>query len=212
MEKPFVKICGITNLEDALVAVEHGATALGFNFFEKSKRFIEPANAAKIIQQLPHGIMNVGVFVNADATHIQSVIQQTHITTIQLHGDESPEFVSQFSNDVIKAFRVKESFDAAMLQTYSSKYFLLDAFDEKEFGGTGKTFNWQQAREAKQFGNIIIAGGLTSFNVCNAIKIAQPFGVDVSSGVERTAGKKDSKKVQEFIVQAQQAFHDLTGC
>lgn len=198
-----VKICGITNSDDALAAADAGADAIGFVFFRSSPRFIEPDHAARIIRLLPPFVTSVGVFVNEIPRRIEEIISETGIDVVQLHGDEPPSSCS-LSRRVIKGFRVRDlsSIDALMpYQGYVSA-FLLDTYSPDRYGGTGRTFPWDIAVRAKRFGTIILAGGLTPDNVDQAIETVKPFGVDVSSGVESVVGKKDIAKIQAFISRA----------
>lgn len=190
-----VKICGITNLEDALEAVAHGADALGFVFFKKSPRYISPINAKAIIKNLPPFIASVGVFVNEDKKNIEKIAAQTGINIIQLHGDERPQ-ACRLLRPIIKAFRVKSLECLEPLSKYKDKVsaFLLDTYTPEIFGGTGQIFNWNIAVEAKQFGRIILAGGLTPENIEQAIRWVHPYAVDVSSGVEEKKAKKTIEK------------------
>ncbi|MDO9289641.1 MAG: phosphoribosylanthranilate isomerase [Thermodesulfovibrionales bacterium] len=198
-----VKICGITNLEDALAAVEFGADALGFVFFKKSPRYISPAKAKAIIKKLPPFISSVGVFVNEDNIIVEKIADQTGIDAIQLHGDEPPK-ACNLSRPVIKAIRVKSIDNLEIISKYKNKVsaFLLDTYTPEIFGGTGQIFNWDIAIEAKQFGKIILAGGLTPENVEQAVRQVHPYAVDVSSGVEAEKGKKDHAKLRLFIKRA----------
>jgi phosphoribosylanthranilate isomerase len=198
-----VKICGITNLDDAMAAVDCGADALGFVFFKGSPRYIPYGSAASIIKNLPPFLTIVGVFVNEQPEHIENVITMIGIDVIQLHGEEPPERYT-FTRRVIKAMRVEtlESLDPLINYRGKASAFLLDTFTPDLFGGTGKIFNWDIALEAKQFGRIILAGGLTPDNVAEAVKRVRPYGVDVSSGVEFEKGRKDFKKMQQFIERA----------
>lgn len=201
-----IKICGITNLEDAITAIEYGADALGFVFHPKSPRAITPDKAEKIISKLPPFITTVGVFVDEDRHRLEGIIKKTGLDIIQLHGSESPQYCRNLSKKVIKAIRVKELTDLEPLQHYRISAFLLDTYSPYAIGGTGLIFNWEIAIEAKRFGNIILAGGLNPENVEEAIKMVQPYGVDVASGVEgNEKGRKDHKKLKLFIERARRA-------
>jgi len=199
-----VKICGITNLEDALSAAEAGADALGFNFYKKSPRYIEPSEAQKIIEQLPPFVAAVGVFVNEpEPQRVAEMATQLKLSAIQLHGDESPDYCAQlFDWRVIKALRVSASFKPEHVSRYAVSAILLDAYKAGEYGGTGEVFAWDIAIEANRYARIILAGGLDPFNIEMAIKTIEPYGVDVASGVESSPGKKDRNKLREFIVKA----------
>lgn len=187
------------------MAIEAGATAIGFNFYSKSKRYIQPERAKEIADRIRGKISIVGIFVNEDAAAVRAIGASVKLTYCQFHGDEEPEYVNRFSN-AIKSFRVNESLKNVYFDDYKTAAFLLDAYDEKEFGGTGKTFNWLLAREANEFGKIILAGGLNDANVIDAIETVEPWGVDVSSGVEIEPGKKDAEKVKKFVLNARNAF------
>jgi len=201
MEKIKVKICGITNAKDALAAVSFGADALGFVFYEQSPRHIFPEKVREIVDMLPPFITTVGVFVNEQPSVINESIRIAGINTVQLHGDEPQEMCSLWPR-VIKAFRVRDFSTLDMLKKCRVSAYLLDAYDENEFGGTGQKFNWEIAVEAKKSGNIILAGGLTPENIDEAIQVVRPYAVDVSSGVEKEKGKKDSDKMRRFIEKA----------
>lgn len=200
-----IKICGITNLEDALAAAAAGADALGFNFYKKSPRFIEPAKAAEIIDQLPPFIVPVGVFVNEREEKIREIQALTCMQAIQLHGDESPEFCQRLDGRVIKAFQVKDKESLQNMAHYRVAAYLLDSYREGVRGGTGVTFDWHLAVVAKTFGKVILAGGLTPENVAEAVKLVQPYGVDVAGGVEREKGIKDHAKLRKFITEVRRA-------
>lgn len=199
-----VKICGITNLEDALIAAEYGADALGFIFYEQSSRYINPGDARAIIRELPPFVDAVGVFVNEDVDEIRKIKGFTGIDVVQLHGDEIPKICEDLDTKVIKAFRIKGIEDVGSLAYYKNKVSgcLLDTYSEALPGGTGEPFDWDLATEAKQYGRIILAGGLTPANVSEAVKKVRPYAVDVASGVEERPGKKDHKKVKSFIERA----------
>jgi phosphoribosylanthranilate isomerase len=201
-----VKICGITNLADAQAAVEAGADALGFNFYEKSPRCISLKIAGEISKQLPPFVMRVGVFVDAKPDFVLRAISEAGLTMLQFHGDEPPEFCAQFGLMSMKAFRIRDESSLMELPKYSTDAYLLDAFSSTTLGGTGEKFNWDLAVEAQKFGKpLFLAGGLTPENVAEAVRKVQPFGVDVSSGVESAPGKKDHAKVKTFIEAAKAA-------
>lgn len=201
-----LKICGITNLDDAIAAVDFGADALGFVFFKESPRYIPHKKAARIIKSLPSFTTTIGVFVNEKPDQIERIISTTGIDIIQLHGDEPPE-MCDIPRRVIKAIRVRSLESLEPLKLYRDKVsaFLLDTFTSGTFGGTGQKFNWDIALDAKQFGKIILAGGLTPENVAEAVRYVRPYGVDVSSSVESEKGKKDIKKMKLFIERAKGA-------
>lgn len=198
-----VKICGITSIDDALYCIDHGADMLGFVFYPKSPRYLSPQAAARIVARSGSNVGTIGVFVNEEIKNLVSIVGEAGVSGIQLHGDEPPEYIEDLSHiPVVKAFQVTETFDLSLLSKYQVDAFLLDAYDQKLFGGTGKTFNWDIARQAKTYGRIILAGGLTAENVRKAIAQVEPYAVDVSSGVESAPGKKDRTKVKEFLAQA----------
>ncbi len=195
-----VKICGITNLPDALVAAEAGADALGFIFHEQSPRYVTTENAAAIIRGIPPMIVKVGVFVNASEEVVFQAISECGLNLLQFHGSESPEFCTQFGLMSMKAFRMRDAESLKELSNYQTDAWLLDAYSSKQIGGTGEKFNWDLAIEARKLGPpIFLAGGLTPDNVAEAIGKVQPYAVDVSSGVEASPGKKDPEKVKAFI-------------
>ncbi|TAN62070.1 phosphoribosylanthranilate isomerase [bacterium] len=199
-----VKVCGITNLEDALYAVEAGADALGFVFWKKSPRLIDAVVAEDIIRRLPPFITIVGVFVNEDIDEVNKIAKNAGLNIVQLHGDESPEYCRGVNAKVIKAIRVRGIDDINGLKDYNEKTcaFLLDAYVRGLPGGTGKTCNWSLAAEAKKYNRIILSGGLTPDNVKDAVNQVKPYAVDVSSGVEKSPGKKDHDKTLKFIAAA----------
>lgn len=200
-----VKICGITNPADAQAAVEAGADALGYIFYEKSPRFVALKNAAEISKQIPPFVMRVGVFVNVPEDFILRAIGECGLTMLQFHGDEAPDFCTQFGLMSMKAFRVHGPETLGELPKYQTDAFLLDAYSSTVIGGSGEKFNWDLAVEAQKFGKpIFLAGGLTPVNVAEAIRKVRPFAVDVSSGVESAPGKKDHAKVKAFITAARE--------
>jgi phosphoribosylanthranilate isomerase len=195
-----VKICGITNIPDAMCAAEAGADALGFIFYKKSPRFVEVDAAAEIIRSLPPFLVKVGVFVDADEDLVLRAIRTCGLNLLQFHGDESPEYCLQFGLMSMKAFRVQNAETLEMLPRYRTDAWLLDAYSENQPGGTGQKFNWELAVEAQKLGRpIFLAGGLTPSNVGEAVRLVQPYAVDVSSGVEAAPGRKDHDKVKRFI-------------
>ncbi len=195
-----VKICGITNLADAQAAIEAGADALGFMFYDQSPRKITITQAAEIARQVSPFIMKTGVFVNPPADFVMRAIAECGLTLLQFHGDETPEFCTQFGIMSMKAFRIRDDSSLAAIPKYPTDAYLLDAYSAEARGGTGEKFNWDLAVEAKRFGKpIFLAGGLTPENVAEAVRKVHPFGVDVSSGVESAPGKKDHAKVKAFI-------------
>ncbi len=196
-----VKICGITNSGDALLAAELGAHALGFIFYKKSPRSVTPDKARRIIGQLPPFVATVGVFVDEDAAAVREIASLAGVDWVQLHGRESPDYCRSLWRRVIKGFRVKGEEIYAQLTEYqgAAQAFLLDAYKPGTPGGTGETFNWEIARQVKKCGPIILAGGLNPDNVAEAIRIARPAAVDAASGVEAAPGKKDREKMRAFI-------------
>lgn len=202
-----VKICGITRLTDARLAVELGASALGFNFFRPSPRYVAPETAREIIEQLPPFVTAVGVFADEiDPEHVVQVAQQAGVAVIQLHGPRFPgPGPALQSYPLIHGVAVKADFKPTDLARLKAKAFLLDTFDATVPGGTGKTFDWKLAREAKRYGTIILAGGLTPENVGAAIQAVRPYAVDVATGVESAPGRKDPAKLRAFFAAVEEA-------
>jgi phosphoribosylanthranilate isomerase len=194
-----VKVCGMTNLKDALVAVEEGADAVGFIFYKKSPRSVTMKLVREIVLELPPFVDTVGVFVDETAEQINKITDYCNLDMVQLHGDESPTFCKRIRRRVIKAFRVKDMQSVKKLSNYQVSGFILDTFSESLHGGTGKVFDWNLALPAKKFGPVIMAGGLTPNNVQQAVRQIRPYGVDVCSGVESEPGIKDHKKVRAFL-------------
>ena len=188
-------------MADAVAAVDAGADALGFMFFEKSKRHITLSAAAEIIRGLPPLVSKVGVFVNASQEVVQQAIKQTGIDTLQFHGEESAEFCSRFAPlKIIKAFRIRDHDSLRDCLNYREHAWLLDSYVDGALGGTGVAFDWEVAVEATKLSRrIILAGGLKVETVANAVRQVRPFAVDVSSGVESAPGKKDHGKIRDFI-------------
>lgn len=196
-----VKVCGITNLEDARHCIACGADFLGFVFYDKSPRFIPVAKARSIIRRLPSDTKKVGVFVNEPADAVRRTAEACGLDLLQFHGDESPAYANAFKGfKVIKAFRIKDRLDIEKLREYRCGYFLFDAYSKSAYGGTGSSFDWKNLLPLKKEGmRFFVSGGLNCWNVEGLLGIFKPFAVDVSSGVERSAGKKDRQKVKEFI-------------
>ena len=194
-----VKICGITNLEDAQAAFEMGADMLGFNFYPESPRYIQPEEAIRIIRKLPTFVDSVGVFVNAPLEEIKAVAEKGYLNWIQLHGDETPEFCNrvQFANiRTIKSLRVKTEEDVLKTKDYYTYAVLLDAFSTGAYGGTGKRFNWGWVKSLPK--RVFLAGGITPENVAEAIRTGV-YGLDICSGIESAPGKKDPDKMQRLF-------------
>lgn len=206
-----VKICGITNLEDAQIAIDSGADAIGFNFYRDSKRFVDERDAAVIIQRIQGAITTVGVFVNHSIAEILETQSIAKFDAIQLHGDETQRFVNELRSEtnskIIKAFRVSAEFDVESVDRYNVDAVLLDSFSIMEYGGTGNTLDWNiAAKAAARFSDVYLAGGLTPDNVALAIRKVKPSSVDVASGVESSPGKKDPIKVATFMKSAKEAI------
>jgi len=200
-----IKICGITTRQDAYAAIDAGADALGFVFVPASKRYLSRDAAASIIAGLPPFVVPVGVFVNERRKLILETIRRTGIRCLQLHGDETPEETAGYPVPVIKGFRIGPDFDPRALSSYGTGAYLLDTYVEGKYGGTGKRFDWNLAVAAKEYGRVILSGGLTPDNVGEAVRFVQPYAVDVSSGVEAAPGVKDHARVEAFIRAAREA-------
>ena len=195
-----VKICGVTNVADALAAAEAGADMIGLNFYEGSPRWVTPALAAEIARALPPFVLRVGVFVNPAEAQVLEVIAGCGLNLLQFHGDEPSDFCTQFGVMSVKALRVREAASLQALADFHTEAFLLDAYAKTGLGGTGEKFNWDLAVAAQKYGKpIFLAGGLTPENVAEAVRQVRPFAVDVASGVELAPGKKDAAKVRAFI-------------
>jgi phosphoribosylanthranilate isomerase len=198
-----IKICGITNVADALASVTLGADALGFMFFEGSSRYLTNDKIKAIIREVPPFVAKVGVFVNATREQVKKAIEETGIDTLQFHGDETAEACRGFGLKTIKAFRIQGKDMLQIMPRYDVDAWLLDSFVTGKKGGTGKTFDWDLAVHATSLGTpVILAGGLNPDNIARAVAQVQPFGVDVSSGVESAPGKKDHAKIATFIQRA----------
>ena len=201
-----IKVCGMTRLEDALCAAEAGADAVGFIFYRKSKRYIDPEKARHIIDRLPPFIDTVGVFVDTKREEVEEIIQFCRLGYAQLHGSESPKYCERLTRfaspcQVIKAFRVSPETAAAEFEPYAPhvKAFLLDTYDKYAVGGTGKSFDWSIIEQLNLARPFILAGGLHAGNVTEAVQTARPTILDVNSGVETRAGIKDHQLIREFV-------------
>ena len=196
-----VKICGITNLEDALASFFSGAAALGFVFYKKSPRFIQPEKAARILRILPKKIKRVGVFVDEKASTVKKIAKLCGLDMLQFHGKESPQYCKQFNGyKVIKAFRISKPQDLEGASKYKTFAYLFDSFSKARLGGTGNKFNWKILAQAARIKPIVfLSGGLTAGNIKQAVKLVKPDWVDVSSSLELKPGKKNHKKIQKFI-------------
>ena len=194
----FTKVCGITNSNDALASVNSGASALGFIFYPGSERFIEPKTAKEIIEKLPKKVFKVGVFVDQKKQEVVDLIDELGLDAIQLHGDESPEYIINFKCFVIKAIRIKSSQSIRNLNKYNADAFLFDTYSEHQFGGTGKVFQWELLNGLSDL-RIILSGGLNINNISDAVKTINPNGIDVNSGIELFPGKKDKQKINNFF-------------
>ena len=197
-----IKICGITNVQDAEAAVAAGAHSLGFVFYAQSPRCIDPAVAKRIIAQLPPFVLPVGVFVNHDRDTIRGMFDECGLAFAQLHGDETPTFCESLGRPVLRALRLRDRGSLLAFAEYKGRMgvrgFVVDTFSTETYGGTGKTVDWSLAREVAKAAPILLAGGLTPNNVREAVREVQPYGVDVSSGVEKSPGQKDHEKIHAF--------------
>ncbi|HXX39375.1 MAG TPA: phosphoribosylanthranilate isomerase [bacterium] len=197
------KICGIRRLEDALVAVEAGASAIGLNFWRPGRRYVTPETARAIVRALPPFVAGVGVFADEEADVIRKIADTCGLDTLQFHGAESPEFCAGFDRPVIKAIKMRDAASLRQLERYRVAAFLLDTDVPGQVGGTGRAFDWTLARAAREFGPVILSGGLTPENVIDAIRAAAPYAVDVASGVE-TDGEKDPAKIRGFLARVRE--------
>jgi len=194
-----VKICGITSFNDAIMATNYGASALGFIFYEKSPRYINPEILKTWISNVPSSIKKVGVFVNKDVDKVNKIAEELNLGMVQLHGDESPEYCNQMIRPVIKVFRVNKKFDSIMLKNYQVATFLFDTYNKENHGGTGESFDWQSILQLNTETPVILSGGLNADNVLEGIEVVKPSAVDVNSGVEVAPGKKDEGKIKNLF-------------
>lgn len=205
---PRVKICGITGLADARLAIQSGADAIGFNFYPPSPRYIEPRAAARIARRLNDKVAKIGVFVDQSPETVRRTAELVGLDAVQLHGTERPSRVRKIATfqPVIKVFRVRRGFPPSRLARYpAATAFLLDGYSRGRHGGTGRQVDWNLARRAKRYGRVILAGGLRPENVAEAILRARPYAIDVCSGIELKPGKKDAAKMREFMRQVKRS-------
>lgn len=196
----FIKICGITNIEDAIAAISAGANALGFNFYKPSPRYITPQSAREIIEQLPASILTVGVFVNEES--VTQIAAEARVTALQLHGDESPRYCRELAADryVIKVLPVSDGFNVDAVRTYETEAIMLDTRHKDLRGGTGNVFDWSIAQQVSRLvPKLFLAGGLSPENVAAAIETVRPYAVDACSGLEDKPGKKNEARMRAFI-------------
>jgi phosphoribosylanthranilate isomerase len=204
MTPPKIKICGITRLEDALAAARLGADALGFNFWPRSKRYVAPVEARKILRRLPSFVTPVGVFVDPSRDEVLGAVDASGVAVAQLHGDEPPELCISLPLPVLKAIRVADRHSLAALVSYEVQGFLLDA-PTPGYGGSGEIFDWALAAEVARELPIVLAGGLGPDNIAEAVRAVRPWAVDVASGVERAPGVKDHDRMRLFVERAREA-------
>ena len=203
MNQVKVKICGLTNVDDVLDAIEFGADYLGFNFYPDSPRFLPKEQAIKVFEEIPGNIPKVGVFVNEPIQDVLDLAVELELDYLQFHGDEKPEELNPLGRPWFKVFRLKSESDLEIIPQYDCEWILVDAYSEKAYGGTGVTAHWDLVREAAKFNKkIILAGGLTEENISVAVATVNPFMVDVASGVESSPGIKDRQRMEIFIQRA----------
>lgn len=205
-----LKVCGITSLTDARLAVECGATYLGFNFYRPSQRYIDPVAARKIVAALPVGVESVGIFVDEpDPDGVVRILEQSGVALAQLHGEESVEYCLRVGAErVIKAFRVGGDFHSARAMEYPVRAVLLDAYDPRLHGGTGKTTDWTVAADLARRVSLFLAGGLSPENIIAAVRTVRPYAVDLNSGVESAPGIKDATKLKLLAERLEQINDD----
>ncbi len=181
------------------MAANYGASALGFIFYEKSPRYINPEILKTWISNVPSSVKKVGVFVNKDVDKVNKIAEELNLDMVQLHGDESPEYCNQMIKPVIKVFRVNNKFDSIMLNNYQVATFLFDTYNKENHGGTGESFDWQSILQLNTEIPVILSGGLNADNVLEGIEVVKPSAVDVNSGVEAAPGKKDEEKIKNLF-------------
>jgi len=207
-----VKICGITNREDAIASAVLGADALGFIFYPASPRYIAPKKLKRITALIPEKIIKIGVFVNAKEKLIKNIARTCKLNMLQFHGNESPQFCQRFKGfKIIKSFRIKDKLDLAEIAKYKTHAYLFDTFTKTKFGGTGKSFDWRLLKDIRKLKRpIFLSGGLNAENILEAVRIVHPDWVDVATSVEIRPGGKDYKRIREFIKKVR-GLRDATG-
>jgi phosphoribosylanthranilate isomerase len=199
LQELFIKICGITNSADAGLACSLGANAVGFIFKQSSERYVSPELATSIIANLPKHISTIGVFENASTQYVQSILKQVPLSAVQLLGNNGPDDLVDFDVSVIKQFQLNQSFDSEVMRNYLVDAFLLKNQNEEIESQLPKKYHWNLALKAKEYGRVIISGGLNPNNIEDAVRFVQPYGVDVQTGIEKLPGKKDPNKMRDFI-------------
>ena len=196
-----IKICGITNKRDAIDASSLGVDMIGFVFYKKSKRYVEPKIVRDIVNELPPFMSKVGVFVNEDKDKVRRIAGECSLDVLQFHADETPDYCAGFEDSykVIKAFRIKDKDSLKGVNDYDVNFYMLDAYSSKDLGGTGESFDWKIAENFEFLKPVILSGGLTPDNVSSAIRMISPYGVDVSSGIEDSPGRKNLDLMKKFI-------------
>lgn len=195
----FVKICGVTRVEDAVAAADAGADAIGLNFYPLSPRYLTTERAKEISRNTPEGVLKFGVCVNESADFLKRTFEECELDYLQLHGQEEPEFVKGLALPVLKSFAVHDEQVLLALKEYGLEWFLLDTWSKVLPGGTGLSFNWDIARRAGALGRVVLSGGLRPDNVAKAIAACNPYGVDVATGVESEPGVKDKELIRSFV-------------
>jgi phosphoribosylanthranilate isomerase len=209
MTRPKIKICGITTVNQAKQIAAMEVNALGFILYKKSPRYIAPTKVKEILQRLSPLIKSVGVFVDEPIEKISNIYQTSGLDTVQLSGGETPEYCQELSQrgvSWIKSFRIKNDVDEEELERYGREYILLDAWSADEFGGTGKTFDWKLIENLQQKFKIILAGGINPNNVAKAVRLLEPYAIDVSSGVETSPGVKSLDKIEQLITRVNELY------
>jgi phosphoribosylanthranilate isomerase len=197
-----IKICGITNVHDALAAVAAGADALGFNFYKPSPRYVTPQTAREIVAKLPVSVLTVGVFVNEESQSVRNIANEANVAALQLHGDESPEYCRELGKDryVIKTFAVANDFDVQRIQLYRVEAIMLDTKHNSLRGGTGRVFDWSVAKEVNDFvPKLFLAGGLSPENIEEAVATVRPYAIDACSALEDEPGRKNHERMRAFV-------------